>query len=36
MLGHRYPDVMVNHYTRAAEDAGERTAEALERALFGS
>jgi len=36
MLGHAAPDVTAKHYTKAAEDAADRTAEAIERALFGT
>src|SRR5581483_7212394 len=36
MLGHKHPDVTVKHYTQAAEDAAERTKDALEHALFGT
>jgi integrase len=36
MLGHKHPDVTARHYTQAAEDAAERTKEALEQALFGT
>jgi integrase len=36
LLGHKHPDVTAKHYTQAAEDAAERTKEALEEALFGS
>ncbi len=35
MLGHAQPDVTARHYTQAAEDAAERTADAIEQALFG-
>lgn len=35
MLGHAQPDVTAKHYRRAAAAALERTAEALDRALFG-
>jgi integrase len=35
MLGHAAPDITAKHYTKASEDAADRTADAIERALFG-
>src|SRR5215218_7747302 len=34
MLGHAHAEVTARHYARAGEDAAERAAEALERALL--